>query len=87
MQVGSQNVELPFNQLDVILRMNWLKFNHIHIKYFDKSMSFSEFDTSDELFVHVKQVDEFVKDNAKVFMILASMKTVSKVLNCKLPVV
>lgn len=31
---------LPLNQLDVILGMNWLEFNHVHITYFDKSVSF-----------------------------------------------
>lgn len=36
-------------------------------------MSFLEFDASDELFMSTKQVDEFVKDGAEVFMILASM--------------
>ncbi|XP_050892138.1 uncharacterized protein LOC127097682 [Lathyrus oleraceus] len=37
------------------------------------------FDASDELFVSTKQVDEFIKDDTKVFLILASMKAESKV--------
>lgn len=67
--------------------MNLLEFNHIHINYFDKTMSFQEFDASDELFVYAKKVDEFMKDEAGVFMILASMKAKSKALIDKLTVV
>lgn len=37
-------------------------------------MSFLEFDASDEFFMSTKQVGEFMKDEAEVFMILASMK-------------
>lgn len=43
-------------------------------------MSFPDLDTSDELFVFTKQVGEFMKDDTKVFMILASMKDESKVM-------
>lgn len=50
-------------------------------------MSFPKFDVSDELFVSAKQVGEFVKDDSKVFMILASMKVESKASIDKLPVV
>lgn len=45
---------------------------------FRKSVSFQEFAASDELFVSTEQVDEFVKNEAEVFMILASMKIKSK---------
>lgn len=80
-------VYLPLRNLNVILGMNWLKFNHVHIICFDKTMSFLEFDASDELFVSAKQVDEFVKDSAKVFMILASMNPKSKSVIGEIPVV
>lgn len=45
---------LPLRNIDVILRMNWLEFNHVHINCFAKMVSFLEFDTSDELFVSDK---------------------------------
>lgn len=67
--------------------MSWLEFNHVHINYFDKTVSFPEFDASDELFVSSKQVDEFVKDNATVFMILASISAERKAMIGELPVV
>lgn len=68
---GMDLVYLPLNQLDVILRMNWLDFNHVHINCFDNSVSFLEFDASDELFVFSKQVDDYMKDDANVFMIFS----------------
>ncbi|XP_050888845.1 uncharacterized protein LOC127094008 [Lathyrus oleraceus] len=77
---------LPLNQIDVILGMNWLEFNHVDINYFDKLVSFLEFDASDELFVSAKQVDKLMKDDVEVFMILASMKAERRVVIDELPV-
>lgn len=51
-----------------------MELNLVHINSFAKTMSFSDFDTSDELFVLAKQVNEFMKDDVPVFMILSSMK-------------
>ncbi|XP_050918753.1 uncharacterized protein LOC127136205 [Lathyrus oleraceus] len=76
---GMDLVCLPLRNLDVILGMNWLEFNHVHINYFNKTVSFPEFDACDDLFVFAKQVDEFEKDDIALFMILASMKDESKV--------
>lgn len=39
---GINLVSLPLIQLDVILGMNWLEFNHVHINYFDKLVLFLE---------------------------------------------
>lgn len=50
-------------------------------------MSFLEFDVSDDLFVSAKKIDEFVKDEVQVFMILASTKTGSKAMIGELLVV
>ncbi|XP_050887787.1 uncharacterized protein LOC127092937 [Lathyrus oleraceus] len=52
-----------------------------------EEVSFLEFDVSDELFVSIEQVNEFVKDDAEVFMILAFMKIEGKVVIIELPVV
>ena len=84
---GMDLVCLPFINLDIILGMNWLVFNLVHINYHDKTVSFPDFEASDELFVSAKQVDDIVKDEADVFMILASMKEESKVMIGELPVV
>lgn len=75
---GVDLVIFPLIQLVIILGMNWLESNHVHVYCFDKLVSFLEFDASDELFVCAKKMDEFMKDEAGVFMILASMKVESK---------
>ncbi|XP_050896791.1 uncharacterized protein LOC127103587 [Lathyrus oleraceus] len=46
-----------------------------------------EFDASDELFASAKQVEEFMKNDAEVFVILASMKAERKALIGELPMV
>lgn len=71
---GMGLVCLPSNKLDVILGMNLLEFNRVHINCFDKPLSFLDFDASDELLMFAKQVDEFMKDEVGVFIILAFMK-------------
>ncbi|XP_050892992.1 uncharacterized protein LOC127098435 [Lathyrus oleraceus] len=48
---GMDLVCLCLRNLDVILGMNRLELNHVYINYVTKTMSFPEFDTSDELFV------------------------------------
>lgn len=50
-------------------------------------MSFLELDANYEWFVSVKLVDKLVKDNAIVFMKLASMKAEGKASIGELPVV
>lgn len=80
-------VFLPLNQLHIILGINLLEFNHIHINCFDKSGSFPYFDASDKLFVSTKQVDGFMDNDTKVFMILDFMKVESKAAIGELPVV
>lgn len=70
---------LPLNKLNLILGMNWLELNHVHINFFYKSVSFLEFDASEELFLSAKQVDEFMKDDDEMFMTLVSFKVRSKV--------
>lgn len=71
---GMDLVCLPLRNLDVILGINWSEFNHVHIYYLGKTVSYPEFDASYELLVSVKQVDKLVKDIDIVFMILAFVK-------------
>ncbi|XP_050920402.1 uncharacterized protein LOC127138040 [Lathyrus oleraceus] len=78
---------LPLNKFNVILKMNWLEFNRVHINYLDKSLSFPKYDASDELFVSAKHVDELMKNDDKGFMILDSMKDERKPVICELIVV
>lgn len=61
---------LPLQNIDVILGRNWLEIHRVHTNCYNKTISFPEFDTSDELFLYPKQVGEFVKDDAEMFMLL-----------------
>lgn len=67
--------------------MNWLEFNHAHINCYVMTMSFPEFDASDEFFVSSKQVDELVMEEAEVFMLLPLMKAKDKPRIGELPMV
>lgn len=74
-------VSLTLNELDVILGMNWLEFNHVHINCFNKSMLFLEIDGDEGMFVCAKQVNEIVNDGAQVFVMLAYMNAENKAVN------
>ncbi|XP_050920172.1 uncharacterized protein LOC127137794 [Lathyrus oleraceus] len=82
---GMDLVCLAFRNIDFILGMNWLEFNRGILNCHDKTVSFPDFDASDKLFVSAKQVDDSVKDEAEVFMLLASMKVGKKVVIGELP--
>ncbi|XP_050896090.1 uncharacterized protein LOC127102799 [Lathyrus oleraceus] len=52
---------LPLNQLNIILGMNWLIFNHIYIKYYNKSVLFQEFVIEeDSMFISASYVEKFL---------------------------
>ncbi|XP_050918580.1 uncharacterized protein LOC127136015 [Lathyrus oleraceus] len=88
MDFGINLVCLPLSQLNVILGINWLEFNHIHINCFDKSFMFREFEEGENMmFISAKQVKESLEDDARVFMMFASLKAESKVVIGDLPVV
>lgn len=49
---------LPLCQLDAILGMNWLSFNHVHIDCFNKTIMFSKLERSkDSRFISANQVE------------------------------
>ncbi|XP_050890856.1 uncharacterized protein LOC127096313 [Lathyrus oleraceus] len=65
---------LPLSQLDVILGMEWLRTNHVYINCFVKAVIFLEPEKEGDLFLSTQQVNESVRDGAKVFMLVASLK-------------
>lgn len=68
--------------------MNWLKFNHVLINCFDKYVMFPEFKESEYLmFMYANQVEESLKDDARVFMMFASLNHEGKVVISDIPVV
>lgn len=84
---GIDLVCLPLVQVDVILGMNCLKFNHVHINYYAKMVMFLEFVGGEDLFVSAKQVNQFVKEVALVLMMLASFDVNGKGVTGNLPIV
>lgn len=77
--IGIDIAYLPLSQLYVSLVVNWFKFNHVHINYFNKSMLLPEFEEGEDmLFMSANQVEESFKDETWVFMMFASLKAESK---------
>lgn len=71
---GFDLVCLPPSKLDVILEMNWVKFNHVFINCFDKSVKFLEFEESTKSsFMIGRQVDMSLRGSAQVLMVFTSL--------------
>ncbi|XP_020236969.1 uncharacterized protein LOC109816383 [Cajanus cajan] len=62
---------LPLSQLDVILGMDWLSSHHVLLNCFEKSISFGECKSTE--FLSAADIKTCLKDNEKVYMILASL--------------
>ncbi|XP_058775373.1 uncharacterized protein LOC131649637, partial [Vicia villosa] len=86
-EFGMDLVCLPLEQLDVILGMNWLQFNRVHINCFTKTVIFPEDVIVEDLAMTARQVDEAMKGGAAVFMLIASMEVKKKAVSSDLPVV
>ncbi|XP_058782496.1 uncharacterized protein LOC131656981, partial [Vicia villosa] len=86
-EFGMDLVCLPLEQLDVILGMNWLQFNRVHINCFTKTVIFSEDVIVEDLEMTARQVDKAMKDGDAVFMLIASMEVKKKAVSSDLPVV
>src|SRR3954469_8137990 len=78
---------LPLKQLDVILGMNWLEFNRVHINCFTKTVIFPEAVNTDDLDMTARQVKEAIKDGATEFMLFALLNVKKKLASSELPVV
>ncbi|XP_058775725.1 uncharacterized protein LOC131650000 [Vicia villosa] len=79
---------LPLSGLDVILGMNWLESNYVHINCYDKSVHFSTPDEERETeFLSARQLNDLVKDEALVFSLMASLSTENQAVIDKLQVV
>lgn len=81
-------VYVPLSHIDVIPGMNWLEFNRVHIIRYDKSMLFLDFVEEEySKFISASQGEEFLKYEAHVFAMFASLKVESKAEIVYLPVV
>ncbi|XP_050908707.1 uncharacterized protein LOC127122410 [Lathyrus oleraceus] len=79
---------LPLHQIDIILGMNWLEFNYVHINGYSKIIKFPEFgDYRELMFLSTKQVKELLEDDTQMFSMFASLKVDNKATSVDLPVV
>ena len=79
---------LPLHQIDVILGMNWLEFNYVHINCYNKIVRFPKFGDSGELmFLSAKQVDELLADEALMFVMFTSLQVDHETTSVELPVI
>ena len=78
---------LPLEQLDIILGMNWLEFNQVHINCFAKTVIFPEEVGVEDVTMSVKQMNLAVKDGAVVFMLYSATGAEGKAKSDGLPVV
>jgi hypothetical protein len=85
---GMDLVCIPLSKLDVILGMNWLKFNRVHINCYTKTVSFpKEEDSLSPRLMDRREVKESLKEHDQMFAMFASMKLESKIELSDLPVV
>jgi len=74
--------------MDVILGMNWLEYNHVHINCFSKSVYFSSAEEEGEAeFLTTKQLKQLVRDGIPMFSLMASLSVENQAVIDKLRVV
>ena len=84
---GMDLVCLPLEQLDIILGMNWLESNQVHINFFAKTLIFPEEVGVEDVTMSVKHMNLAVKDGAVVFMLYSAIEAEGKAKSDGLPVV
>ncbi|XP_058753432.1 uncharacterized protein LOC131626613 [Vicia villosa] len=79
---------LPLSGLDVILGMNMLESNYVHINCYKKSVRFSTPNEGKETeFLSARQLNELMKDKSQVFALMASLSVENQAAIYELPVV
>ncbi|XP_058766909.1 uncharacterized protein LOC131640525 [Vicia villosa] len=83
---------LPLHQIDVIIGMNWLEFNYVHINCYNNTSRFPKFGDNGELMLlTAKQVSGFIRDEVVMFAMFASLPSdceaasVELLVVCELP--
>ena len=81
-------VVLPLSQIDVILGMDWLSSNHVLLNCFEKSIVFPESGVSEgDMFLSANQVEASLREDARIYMILAGISVEIKTLVSDIPLV
>jgi hypothetical protein len=78
----------PLSGMDVILGMNWLEYNHVHINCFSKTVYFSSAEEESGVeFLTTKQLKQLARDGILMFSLMASLSIKHQVAIDKLQVV
>ncbi|XP_058751160.1 uncharacterized protein LOC131624216 [Vicia villosa] len=64
---------LSLRGLDVIIGMNWLEYNHVHINCYDKSVRFSIPEEEGVKWLSTRQLRLLMKEEVQVFALMASL--------------
>ncbi|XP_058768218.1 uncharacterized protein LOC131641940 [Vicia villosa] len=64
---------LSLRGLDVILGMNWLKHNHVHINCYDNSWRFSTLEEEGVNLLFMRQLQQLMKEDVQVFSLMSSL--------------
>ncbi|CAI8616278.1 unnamed protein product [Vicia faba] len=68
--------------------MDWLKANYVHINCYDNTVRFSSLvEEEQSMLVSMKQLNEFMKDEALVFLLMATLSMESQAVIANFPVV
>ncbi|XP_004514614.1 uncharacterized protein [Cicer arietinum] len=79
---------LPLRLVDVILGMDWLSANRVRVDFFSKTIEFMESEERDKPSnMSTNHVKAFLKEDAQLYMILASLEFEEKVVIRDVPIV
>ena len=74
--------------LDLVLGMDWLKANYAHINCYDNTVRFSSLVEEDQtMSMSTKQLKDFMKDEALIFLLMATLSVESQSVIANFPVV
>ncbi|XP_058726016.1 uncharacterized protein LOC131597329 [Vicia villosa] len=78
---------LPLLQIDVILGMNCLEFNYVHINFYSKTVRFLECgDGRELLYLSAKQVEGLLEDEAQMIAMFSALHVDHEIFSVELPV-
>ena len=64
---------LPLRGLDVILGMNWLEHNCVHINCYDKSVKFSTPEEEEDGLLSTRQLRKLMQEEVQMFSLIVSL--------------